>query len=292
VTTQPQKPTIVLIHGLWLNPASWQPWIDRFSAAGHRVLAPAWPGMDASVEELNRDPSPMADVGFGDVVNHYVKILNTLDAEPVLMGHSFGGSVVQVLLSRGRGAAGVAIHPAPVKGVLRLPLSTLRSSFPVLGNPANRKRAVALTPEQWHYAFCNTMARPDSDHYYRRYHVPAPGRPLFQGASANLIPKAVTRVDFEKSDRAPLLLISSDSTDHVVPGSLVREAYGRYDSGDVDLKQFRGRPHLTCNAPGWEVVADYALGWAMAQLSGRPAPMVPAPRDAAPSEAPTAEPTG
>jgi pimeloyl-ACP methyl ester carboxylesterase len=284
VTTPVQKPTIVLIHGLWLNPVSWEPWLQRFIAAGHRVLAPGWPGMDASVEELNRDPSPMNGLGLGEVVDHYESILDTLDAEPILMGHSFGGAVVQVLLSRGRGAAGVAIHPAPVKGVLRLPISSLRASFPVLGNPANRKRTVALTPEQWHYAFCNTMSRAESDEYYERYHVPAPGRPLFQAATANVTPHAVTTVDFHKTDRAPLLLISSDATDHTVPGQLVQENYRRYHSGLVDLKQFRARPHLTCNAPGWEDVADYGLGWATAHQSSRRAHPVPTPRVAPGSE--------
>jgi pimeloyl-ACP methyl ester carboxylesterase len=271
--TAPGTLTVVLIHGLWLNPVSWQPWVERYSAAGHRVLAPGWPGMDVSVEQLNRDPSPMNGLGVGEVSDSYEKVLDTLEEEPILMGHSFGGTVVQVLLSRGRGAAGVAIHPAPVKGVLRLPVSALRASSPVLLNPANRKRTVALTPAQWHYAFCNTLPRDVSDELYRRYHVPAPGRPLFQAATANLDPNAATEVDFRKPDRAPLLLIGSDRTDHTVPGSIVRETKARYHSGVVELKEYPGRPHFTGGTPGWEAVADYALEWA-----NRLAPAHPAPR--------------
>jgi pimeloyl-ACP methyl ester carboxylesterase len=276
--TAPRTSTIVLIHGLWLNPVSWQPWVERYSAAGHQVLAPGWPGMDVSVEELNRDPSPMNGLGVAEVADHYETILDTLPEEPVLMGHSVGGTIVEVLLSRGRGAVGVAIHPAAVKGVLRLPLSTLRAASPVLLNPANRNRTVALTPEQWHYVFCNTLPKPASDELYHRYHVPAPGRPLFQAATANLDPHAATKVDFRKPDRAPLLFISSNSTDHIVPGSVVREAKAHYHSGLVELKEFPGRPHFTGGTPGWEAVADYALEW-----STRVAPAHPAPRPPRPS---------
>jgi pimeloyl-ACP methyl ester carboxylesterase len=275
--TAPNKPPVLLIHGLWLNPVSWQPWVERYTAAGHPTQAPGWPGMDVPVEQLNRDPSPMNGLGVGEVADHYEKILDTLPEEPVLMGHSFGGAVVQVLLSRGRGAVGVAIHPAPVKGVLRLPISALRASSPVLRNPANRRKTVALTPEQWHYAFCNTLPREESDELYHRYHVPAPGRPLFQAAFANVDPHAATRVDFRKPDRAPLLLISSDGTDHTVPGSLVREARAHYHSGLVELKEFPGRPHFTGGVPGWEEVADYALEWATRVAPAHPAPRQPRP---------------
>jgi pimeloyl-ACP methyl ester carboxylesterase len=276
--TTPSSPPVVLIHGLWLNPVSWQHWVERYTAAGHQVQAPGWPGMDTSVELLNEDPSPMNGLGVGEVADHYEKIIDTLPEEPVLMGHSFGGLVVQLLLSRGRGAAGVAIHPAPVKGVLRVPVSSVRAAFPVLSNPATRQRTVALTPGQWHYAFCNTLSREDSDVLYRTYHVPAPGRPLFQAVTANVDPHAATRVDYRKPDRAPLLLIGSDGTDHTVPGSLVREAKAHYHSGLVELKEFPGRPHFTGGVPGWEEVADYALEWA-----NRVAPAHPAPRPAKPA---------
>jgi pimeloyl-ACP methyl ester carboxylesterase len=274
--TAPSTPPVVLIHGLWLNPVSWQPWVDRYTAAGHATQAPGWPGMDVPVDELNRDPSPMNGLGVGEVADHYERILDAMPEEPILMGHSFGGLIVEVLLSRGRGAVGVAIHPAQVKGVLRVPISSLRASFPVLGNPANRSRTVALTPEQWHYAFCNTVSREESDELYHRYAVPAPGRPLFQAATANFDPHAATKVDFRKPDRAPLLFIGGLS-DHTVPASVVREAKAHYHSGLVELKEFPSRPHFTGGLPGWEEVADFALEWAVRVAPAHPAPRPPRP---------------
>jgi len=266
------KPPVVLIHGLWLNPTSWEHWVERFEAAGHRVLAPGWPGADASVEELNRDPSALNGVGVDQAADHYQAIVDSLGEQPILMGHSFGGALVQILLSRGRGAAGVAIHPAQVRGVIRMPASTLRATFPAFRNPANRNRAVALTPGQWHYAFCNTLFREDSDALYRRYAVPATARPLFQAAVANFNPRAATAVDFRKPDRAPLLIIGTDRTDHVIPRALTREAKAHYHSGIVELKEFPGRPHFTVGVPGWQEVADYALEWANRLAPARPAP--------------------
>src|SRR5215207_7152698 len=159
--------------------------------------------MDAPIEDLRRDPSTMAGVGITEITNHYNSIIRTLDTPPIIMGHSFGGVVTQLLLDRDLGAAGVAIHPAPVKGVLRLPLSALRSAFPVLGNPLKRNRAVALTPKQFHYAFTNTMSEEESQAVYERYHVPGTGRVLFQAATANLNPRAVTKVDFKSARPAP-----------------------------------------------------------------------------------------
>src|SRR6266480_5658676 len=151
-------PPIVLIHGLWLTPRSWEGWKGRFESRGHQVLAPAWPRMEGDVEELRRDPSPLNGLGVGEITDHYAEIVRGLDRPPIIIGHSFGGLVTELLLDRGLGAAGVALSPAPMKGVLRLPLSQLRSAFPVLGNPANRKRTVELTPQQFHYAFTNTMS--------------------------------------------------------------------------------------------------------------------------------------
>jgi pimeloyl-ACP methyl ester carboxylesterase len=155
-------PPILLIHGLWMTPLSWEHWIERFKSRGHEVLAPAWPGMDGDIEALRRDPSEIAKLDQSAVVDHYDAIIRALDRPPIIMGHSFGGAFTQVLLDRGLGSAGVAVHPAPVKGVLRLPLSALRASFPVLGNPLNRSRAVSLTPKQFHYAFTNTLSEEES----------------------------------------------------------------------------------------------------------------------------------
>jgi pimeloyl-ACP methyl ester carboxylesterase len=265
------KPPIVLIHGLWLTPRSWEGWQARFEQRGHEVLAPAWPGMEGEVEALRRDPSVMDGLGVTEVVDHYDRIIRGLDAAPIIMGHSFGGLITELLLDRGLGAAGVAISPAPVKGVLRLPPAELRTVFPALRNPANRKKTVALTPKQFRFRFTNTMNDADAEAAYERYYVPGSGRVLFQAGFANVNPRAVTRADFHKDDRPPLLVIGNDQ-DHTVPASVSREAAKRLNKSKavVEYKEFAGRPHFTAGAPGWEAVADYALDWAIRQ-AGAPA---------------------
>ena len=159
MASEVSAPPVVLVHGLWLTPRSWEGWVERCENRGHRVLAPAWPRMPGEVEDVRRDPSPLNGLGLAEIVAHYEGIVRGLDRPPVLIGHSFGGLVAELLLDRGLGAAGVAISPAPVKGVLRLPPAMLRATFPVLRSPANRNRTVALTPKQFHYNFTNTMAR-------------------------------------------------------------------------------------------------------------------------------------
>jgi len=157
MTSEASAPPVVLVHGLWLTPRSWEGWKERFESRGHQVLAPAWPRMQGDVEDIRRDPSPLNGLGITEIADHYADVVDGLDRPPIIMGHSFGGLIVELLLDRGLGVAGVALSPAPVKGVLRLPPATLRSAFPVLGNPANRKRTVELTPKQFHYGFTNTM---------------------------------------------------------------------------------------------------------------------------------------
>jgi alpha-beta hydrolase superfamily lysophospholipase len=256
-------PAIVLVHGLWLTPRSWEGWKERFEGRGHQVLAPAWPRMQGEVEDLRRDPSALNGLGVTEIVDHYDRIVRGLDRPPVIIGHSFGGLVTELLLDRGLGAAGVAISPAPVKGVLRLPPAQLRASFPVLSNPGNRSKTVELTPKQFHFAFTNTMSDEEAKAAYERYEVPGPGRPLFQAAFANLNPRAPTKVNFHKDDRAPLLVMGNDR-DNTVPASVSKEAAKHLGKSGalVDYKEFAGRPHFTAGAPGWEEVADYALDWA------------------------------
>jgi pimeloyl-ACP methyl ester carboxylesterase len=256
------RPTIVLIHGLWLTPRSWEGWKARFEQRGHEVLAPAWPRMEREVEALRRDPSAMNGLGIAEVVDHYDRIIRGLGTPPVIMGHSTGGLVTELLLDRGLGAAGVGLSPAPVKGVLRLPPALLRTVFPALRNPSNKNTTVGLTPAQFRRGFANTMSEEDAQAAYRRFAVAAPGRVVFQAAFANLNPHAVTKVDFHKDDRPPLLVIGNDQ-DHTIPASVSKEAAKRLGRSRavVDYKEFAGRPHFPA-APGWEAVADYALEWA------------------------------
>jgi pimeloyl-ACP methyl ester carboxylesterase len=254
---------IVLIHGLWLTPRSWEGWKERFESRAHQVVAPAWPRMEGEVEDIRRHPSQLNGLGLEEIIDHYAKIVRDLDRPPIIMGHSFGGLITELLLDRGLGVVGVALSPAPVKGLLRLPLAQLRSAFPALKNPAARNRTTELTPQQFHYAFTNTMSEADAKAAYDRYEVPGTNRVLFQAAFANLNPNAPSKVDFRKRDRAPLLVVGNGA-DHTVPASVSKEAATRLAKSNavVDYKEFPGRPHFTAGAPGWEEVADYALKWA------------------------------
>ncbi|HEY4361627.1 MAG TPA: alpha/beta hydrolase [Bryobacteraceae bacterium] len=258
-----EKPAIVFIHGLWMTSLSWENWVTRYTAHGYRVIARSWPGMDGDLEELRRDPAAIATLGIEQIVDQYEQIIRGLDQPPYIVGHSFGGLITQVLLDRGLGAAGVAIAPAPVKGILFLPLSTLRVSFPVLSNPANNHRAVPLTPEQFHYAFTNNLSEQESLAVFSRYAVPGPDHVLFQAAFANFNPHAATAVDFHNDERAPLLLISG-GLDHVSPASVVEANFKLYGKSKAltEYREFPERTHYTLGQEGWEEVADYALTWA------------------------------
>jgi alpha-beta hydrolase superfamily lysophospholipase len=256
--------TIVLIHGLWMTPLSWEHWVERYTGRGYRVLAPAWPGMDVDLEQLRKDPSAIEDLGIEEILGRYEAIIRELESPPIIMGHSFGGAFTEILLDRGLGAAGVAIDAAGVRGITKLPLSTLRSGFPVLKSPANKHRAVALTFPEFHYSFTNTMSEEDAKAAFERYAAPGPGRVLFEGAFANFNPRTPLQVDFKNDDRAPLLLIAGGS-DHVVPAAVDKAASKRFarSSAITDYKEFPGRSHFTVGQAGWEEVADYALEWAV-----------------------------
>ena len=242
--------SIVLIHGLWLSPDSWQAWIERYRAAGHIVHAPAWP----------QDPG----IGLAEAVDHFDAFVQALPDPPILIGHSMGGLITQLLLDRGLGWAGIAIQPSKPRGVLRVPLSMWRSIWPVLRDPRNRRGEVPISPAHFHYVFANTVSRAESDRWHARLAIPAPGRVIFDLAVADFKPKskAANAIDFARSDRAPLLLIAGDR-DHVMPESVVYENFTRYrrSSAPTDFKVFHGMPHLITVLDGWEDVADYALTW-------------------------------
>jgi pimeloyl-ACP methyl ester carboxylesterase len=262
-----EKRTIVLIHGLWMTPRSWDPFRHYYAERGHPVVAPPWPRLQ-EVEEVRRDSSPLDGLGVTEIVDHYQRVIRELDEPPIIMGHSFGGMYVQLLLDRGLGAAGVAIDAAAPKGVLKLPFSQARSLWPVLRNPANRNRTVALTFEQFKYAFANNMSDADARAAYELNAIPGPGRPVFQAGFATLAPHAATRVNYRNDTRAPLLFIAGGE-DHIVPPSVNRSNCSKYrhSKAVTAFEEFPGRSHLIVAQTGWEEVADHALTWSLAQLS-------------------------
>ncbi|MEV4629658.1 alpha/beta hydrolase [Micromonospora sp. NPDC049523] len=256
--------TIVLIHGLWVTPRSWEHWIEHYEKKGYRVIAPAYPGFEVEVEALNADPSPIEAVTIPGIVSHLKSVIAELDRPPILMGHSAGGVFTQILLDHGVGAVGVALNSAPTEGVTVLPASQVKSTFPVLKNPANRHRAVAFTHEQWHYAFTNTFSEEESRQLYARYAIPGPGQIVWAGVLANFQPgHQAAWVDYANDDRAPLLFVAGGE-DHLMPPAVQHSNAKHYTSNTItEVKDYAGRCHLLPAQPGWEEVADYALDWAV-----------------------------
>ena len=255
--------TVVLIHGLWMTPRSWEHWIPYIERRGFGVLAPAYPGLDVEVEALRADPSAIAALRVPDTVAHLEAVIKTLDRPPIIIGHSFGGTLTQLLLDRGLGAAGVAIDSAPTEGVRVTPASQIKSFFPMLRNPANHNKAIGFTAEEFHYAFTNTLSHEESLAAYERYHIPAPARYIWAyGVFANITPgRQETWVDYRNDARPPLLFIAGGA-DHIMPPSVNRSNAKHYKSRTItDFKELPGRSHFTCGEPGWEQVADLALLW-------------------------------
>src|SRR6202046_5206354 len=209
-------PPVVFIHGLWLLPSSWDRWAKLFEKEGFVALTPGWPDDPQTVEEAKQHPEGFAHKTVGQVADHFAEVIGGLKKKPAVIGHSFGGLLTQIIAGGGLAAVSVAIDPAPFRGVLPLPLSALKSSRPVLGNPANRNRAVPLTYEQFRYAFANAVTEDEAKELYNRFSVPGSGAPLFQAAAANLNPWTEAKVDSENPDRGPLLVISGEK-DHTVP---------------------------------------------------------------------------
>lgn len=265
--------TVVLIHGLWMTPVSWQAWVDHYEQQGLRVITPGYPGIGQGfegVEAIRKDPSPLAGLGVQEVFDSLAAEVSALDTKPIIMGHSFGGAFAQMLVGAGYGSAGVSIDGAAVKGVKALPFSEIKSTFPVLSNPLNKSRAVPITHKDFHYAFTNNLTEEESQKVYDTYAIPVSGRILFQGGFANFTPDAATSYDFANDDRAPLLFIAGGN-DHILPPAVQHENYERNAKGSSAVsayKEFPGRSHYTCGEPGWEQVADFALGWAKAPVAG------------------------
>src|SRR5262249_37464061 len=171
--------TIVLVHGLWMTPRSWEKWVPYYESKGYKVLTPAYPGFEIEVEALREKPSVIAELTVPEVVDHLGEIIGGLEQPPIIMGHSFGGTLTQLLLDRGFGAAAVTIDSAPTEGVHIQPLSQLKTFFPAFAHPSKRHDAFGFTAEQFHYAFTNTLSEEESQEVYDRYHIPAPANWLW-----------------------------------------------------------------------------------------------------------------
>jgi pimeloyl-ACP methyl ester carboxylesterase len=257
--------TIVLVHGFWVTPRSWEHWIAHYEAKGFKVLAPAYPGFEVEVEALNADPSPIQAVTVPAIIGTFEDAIRGLDTPPIIIGHSAGGAFTQILLDHGFGAAGVAINSAPTEGVRAVPPAQLKATLPVLRNPANHHKAVGFTFEQWQYAFTNTFTEARGRELYERYHIPASGRIFWDSVLANLQPgHQETWVDYHNDARAPLLFISGNA-DHLMPPKIQQSNLKHYKAPNTvtEIVEFEG-PHLLPARENWEEIADHALDWALA----------------------------
>ncbi|MEU7581590.1 alpha/beta hydrolase [Streptomyces sp. NPDC041068] len=252
---------VVFIHGLWLLPTSWERWAAVFEEAGFAPLLPGWPDDPETVGEANAHPEVFAGKSVGQVADHFCDLIGKLERPPVVVGHSFGGLITQIAAGRGLSQASVAIDPAPFRGVLPLPLSSLRAASAVLGNPANYHRAVPLTYEQFRYSFANAVSEEEARELYDTFAVPASGGPLFQAAAANVNPWTEVKVDTTAADRGPLLIISGEK-DHTVPWAIANASYKKQAHNAhaiTEITEIPGRGHALIIDHGWREVADTAL---------------------------------
>jgi non-heme chloroperoxidase len=257
---------VVFIHGLWLHASSWGPWVQLFEDSGYAPVAPGWPGAPDSIEEARERPESVAGTGIDDIVGHYASLILKLENPPILVGHSFGGLIAQRLLGEGVGAGAVAIDAAPIKGVILLPPSALRVASIGLRNPANRHRAISLSPGQFHYGFANTLPHQEVAALYQQWTAPSPGKPLFEAAAANLSRHSPAQIATNNDTRGPLLLIAGGK-DHTVPAAITKQTHKLYrkSSAVTNYHEFPDRGHSLCIDHGWREVADQSLAWLKTQ---------------------------
>jgi non-heme chloroperoxidase len=253
---------VVFIHGLWLLSSSWDRWATVFEDAGYIAVTASWPDDPETVEEAAAHPEAFAHKTVGQVADHFTDVVGMLARKPAVIGHSFGGLIAQIVAGRGAAAATVAIDPAPFRGVLPLPISALKSAAPVLGNPANRGRAVPLTYDQFRYSFANSVSEDEAKELYETYAVPAAGAPVFQAAAANLNPWTEAKVNSRNPDRGPLLIISGE-VDNTVPWPVANASFKRQkrNVGVTEIVKIHNRGHSLTIDRGWPEVADKALAF-------------------------------
>ncbi|AGL16754.1 alpha/beta hydrolase [Actinoplanes sp. N902-109] len=252
----------IFIHGMFLHATSWGSWAEAFRSAGYDPLTPGWPGEPGTVGEARQQPARVAGTGLDDIVTHYAQIIRTLATRPVVVGHSAGALVAQRLLTQGLATAAVALQPPPVKGVSSTAPQTIPVGWPLLRNPANRRRSLTLTPRQFRYSHGNALPAAESHELHRRWTVPSPGRPVFELVFANLSRHSPAAVDTTNRTRGPLLLVAG-TKDHSAPAAVVKATHKRYSASPAvtDYQEFAGRGHSMPVDSGWREVADAALTW-------------------------------
>ncbi len=257
-----ERQPVVFVHGLWLLPNSWDRWAKLFEEAGYTALTPGWPDDPETVSEAKAKPEVFAHKTIGQVVDHFDEIVQRLERKPAIIGHSFGGLLAQMLAGRGRAAATVAIDPAPFRGVLPLPFSALKSAWPVIGNPANRNRAIPLTFDQFRFAFANAVSEEEAKELYATFAVPTSGVPLFQAAAANLNPWTEAKVDTENPARGPLLVIEGEK-DNTVPWAIAEASFKlqQRNKAATEIVKIPNRGHALTIDNGWREVANTALAF-------------------------------
>jgi pimeloyl-ACP methyl ester carboxylesterase len=263
-----ERAPLMFIHGAWLAAGSWENFTDYFRQRGFPVSAPEWPRKEGKdVAELH-EGDEVAGLGLTEIVDHYESQIRALDEPPVLIGHSFGGLITELLLDRGLGRAGVAMSPAPPKGILVLPFSSLKAASPALGHPSKWHGVVPLTLEEFTYGFVNTFSPEGAKAAYEKYAVPESGQIFYEAGFANFHLHPPTEVHFKSDGRAPLLIVGAEN-DHTVPASLSKKQYEKYGKSDVqtDYVEFKGRPHLMMVADGWEEIAGAIETWIESALA-------------------------
>lgn len=254
---------IVFIHGAWLPSLSWENFEGYFEKKGYTTMSPEWPCREAPIEELRQHtPDELAQVGVKELTDHFESIVRSLPEPPILIGHSFGGLIVQQLLDRGLGSAGVALDGVAGEGVLAVDWDVLKANSNTLLHWMNWEKVLHMSFSEFQFAFVNAFPEDQQKYFYDRYVVPETGRIFFQAAFAQLDPHHALHVNFKNDTRAPLLLIAGGE-DHLVPVHVVRSNYEHHQQSTAitDFHEFAGRSHLIGSQDGWEEVADYIAAW-------------------------------
>lgn len=247
--------TIVLIHGLFMNAKSWAGWKARFEAAGYEVIVPEFPHHSGEPADLRKNiPDGLRTLDLDGAIAPFEAAIRKLQEPPILIGHSIGGLIVQILLNRGLGAMGVSIDPAPPRGVFTSKWSFIKANLPTV-SPFKGNSPCLPSVRWFQYAFCNTLTIEETQRIYDEFVVP----------EARNIPRQSTmkagKADWAKQ-HAPLLIIAGGK-DNIVPASLNRSNFKKYKPGTgvCEFKEFPEATHMLCGLPGWEEIADYIKAW-------------------------------